>query len=63
MLWYSLEVPRQGASNEYPQHVFMEKKENILWIPHLSGAMEIYVFWSFSWHLDSIWQSSVNNQN
>ena len=22
---YSLEVPWQGTSNEYPQHVFMEK--------------------------------------
>ena len=22
MLWYSLEAPRQGASNEYPQHMF-----------------------------------------
>ena len=23
MLWFSLEVPRQGASNEYPQHMFL----------------------------------------
>ena len=22
MLWYSLEAPRRGASNEYPQHMF-----------------------------------------
>ena len=22
MLWYSLEVPHQGTSNEYPQHIF-----------------------------------------
>ena len=22
MLWYSLEMPRRGASNEYPQHMF-----------------------------------------
>ena len=22
-LWYSLEVPRQGISNEYPQHMFL----------------------------------------
>ena len=28
---YSLEAPRQGASNEYPQHMFSwrKKKENI----------------------------------
>ena len=24
-LWYSLELPRRGDSNEYPQHDFMEK--------------------------------------
>ena len=23
MLWYSLEVPWQGTSNEYPQHVLI----------------------------------------
>ena len=23
MLWYSLEVPWQGASNEYPQQMFL----------------------------------------
>ena len=22
MLWYSLEGPQRGASNEYPQHIF-----------------------------------------
>ena len=27
MLWYSLNVPHQGASNEYPQDVFVEKKD------------------------------------
>ena len=25
MLWYSLEAPRQGAANAYPQHIFIEK--------------------------------------
>ena len=25
MLWYSVEVPHRGTSNEYPQHVFIEK--------------------------------------
>ena len=33
---YSLEAPRQGASNEYPQHMFSStNKENIMWIPPL----------------------------
>ena len=27
MLWYSLEAPRWGASNEYPTYVFMEKNK------------------------------------
>ena len=25
MLWYSLEAPRLGISNEYPQHMFLWK--------------------------------------
>ena len=30
MLLYSLEVPQQGASDEYPQHVFLSRnKKNI----------------------------------
>ena len=34
MLWYSLEAPRRGASNEYPQHMFSSiNKKNIMWIP------------------------------
>ena len=33
MLWYSLEAPRQGASNEYPQHMFSwTNKKDIMWI-------------------------------
>ena len=30
MLWYSLEAPHRGASNEYPQHMFLLcNKKNI----------------------------------
>ena len=30
MLWYSLEAPRRGAYNEYPQHMFLwRNKKNI----------------------------------
>ena len=36
MLRYSLEAPRRGASNEYPQHMFSwRNKKNIVWIPSL----------------------------
>ena len=33
MLWYSLEAPRRGASNEYPQHMFtteIKKKKRLI---------------------------------
>ena len=29
MCGYSLEVPQRGTSNEYPQHVFVEKYEGV----------------------------------
>ena len=33
---YSLEVPRRGTSNEYPQHMFSwRNKKSIMWIPPL----------------------------
>ena len=36
MLWYSLEAPRWGASNEYPQHMFLSgNKKTINLIPTL----------------------------
>ena len=30
---YSLEVPRQGASNEYPQHMFYKEIRNFVLSP------------------------------
>ena len=42
MLWYSLEAPRRGASNEYPQHMFSStNKKNIMWIPPLICSYDI----------------------
>ena len=36
MLWYTLEAPRRGASNEYPQHMFSwRNKKKIMLIPPL----------------------------
>ena len=41
MLWVLIRSASQGISNEYPQHVFMEKLEKYLWdIPFLSGAIQ-----------------------
>ena len=42
MLWYSLEVPHQGDSNEYPQYMFLwRNKKNIMQMPFLPEAMLI----------------------
>ena len=36
MLGYSLEAPRRGASNEYPQHMFLwRNKRTIFLLPPL----------------------------
>ena len=41
MLWYSLEAPHQGTSNEYPQYMFSRRnKKNIIWIPALIWRYE-----------------------
>ena len=39
MLWYSLEVPHRGTSNEYPQHMFLWKYKKNMLIPLLSGYL------------------------
>ena len=39
---YSLEAPRRGASNEYPQHMFSwRNKKNIMWIPPLICSYDV----------------------
>ena len=44
MMWYSLEVPHRGTSNEYQQHMFSwRNKKNIVWILLLSGVMIPYM--------------------
>ena len=43
MLWYSLEAPRRGASNEYP-HVFMDKYKNFIWNYILIFLIKTYVY-------------------
>ena len=39
MLWYPLEAPHRGASNEYPQHVFLEIRKMLCGYSLLSGVM------------------------
>ena len=63
---YSLEAPRRGASNEYPQHMFSSiNKKNIMWIPPLicsyGDKLEPLSYWvdvqadpSLSWSYRSI---------
>ena len=51
MLWYSLEAPQQGASNEYPQHMFAwrnKKNISIFWMkkmPYLLLWFQALVYW------------------
>ena len=41
---YSLEAPHRGASNEYPQHMFLSRnKKNIMWIPSLICSYDAYM--------------------
>ena len=55
MLWYSLELPHQGTSNEYPQCIFLWKnKRNIYWIPQLIWSYTglcIYIVDAYSYRL------------
>ena len=42
---YSLEASQQGASNEYPQHMFSwRNKKNIMWIPRLICSYVLVLF-------------------
>ena len=49
---YSLESPRWGASNEYPQHMYSSRnKKNIMWIPplicsYVTNDTEVLILWS-----------------
>ena len=38
MLWYSLEAPRRGASNEYPQHMFSSRNKKDISIFRMKKA-------------------------
>ena len=42
MLWYSLEAPQQGTSNEYPQYMFSwRNKKNVYTV--CSGRLSQYL--------------------
>ena len=67
---YSLEVPQQGASNEFPQHMFYwEIKKLLCGYPLLSVIMLKYIFFiwihllyraiSHMWCACAIWSKSV----
>ena len=42
MLWYSLEVPCRGASNEYLQHMFLlRNKKDISFFSNEKSALSV----------------------
>ena len=53
MLWYSLEAPRLGTSNEYSEHKFLEEIRKILFAvilktqPHGAVIRSIFFFFFF----------------
>ena len=38
MLWYSLEAPQHGASNEYPQHMYLPRNKKNITVKSLTDA-------------------------
>ena len=55
MLWYSLEAPQQGASNEYLQHMFSwRNKKAIMWPPPLICNYGFLVMRSNNMHCGKI---------
>ena len=46
MLWYSLEAPHRGASNEYPQYMFL-----------LRNKKDISIFWMKNAPYLLLWKS------
>ena len=49
---YSLEAPQQGASNEYPQHMFSwRNRKNIMWIPPLICSYVCSLIMAFQYFL------------
>ena len=48
MLWYSLEVPHQDASNEYPQHMFSSRNKKIIdifWLTKSALILDENMLW------------------
>ena len=39
---YLLDAPKWGASNEYPQHMFLWRNKNIMWLACLIWSSDIY---------------------
>ena len=51
-LWYSLEAPHWGASNEYPQHMFLlryKKIINTFWLKKKNNNNK-QLIWSYEFH-------------
>ena len=48
MLWYSLEAPRRGASNEYPQHMYLWSNMNNIGIFRSKNAANLELCWYYA---------------
>ena len=60
MLWCSLEAPHQGASNEYPQHMFSWRNKKICTgYPPLSGPMDIFGLKKILSRVNATWECQL----
>ena len=50
MLWVSLEVPHQGTSNEYPQHIMHIGKRPLCYMWRAKVLMSVHIFAVWSGH-------------
>ena len=62
MLWYSLEVPRRSASNEYPQHMFSSRNKNNISNFRMKKAPYLllcFIHFSALWRQENVLQQEL----
>ena len=57
MLWYSLEAPHRGASNEYPQHMFSSRNKKDIGIFRMKKAPYLLLWKRKPQKLSPFWKN------
>ena len=65
MLLYTLEAPHQGASNEYPQRMFLWRNKKKYYLAILIAHTELWISWSIaillSFHHNICFHAEIKN--